>query len=803
MDIADHAPLKGIRILELTGGKAEMCGRFLADLGAEVVLVEPPAGSPSRLRAPMHGDSSLYFATHNANKRSLRLDLQLEADREILLRLVAGVDILIDSLGPGKLASMGLPPAQLLKCNERLILLSISDFGLSGPYRDFAASNAVHMALNGVLARSGIKGREPLLPPGDMAEEAAAIQAAWVALLAVLKRNSDGKGNQLDYSIFEATAQLLDPGLGVTGSAAGGKTAAQLAQRGRPPVSPFYPIFPCGDGHVRVCILNPRQWKGMSEWLGDSHPFTDPSYGSLIKRTPVIRDINALIADLFSSQSGADLVIQGQERGVPIARLAQPQEVFHDPHFQARGAFEELPMQDGTTGQIASGYLEIDGARYGPRTPSPALNDIAADKLWTDNRANPDSPPVASSRYRPLEGIRVLDLGVIVAGAELGRLLSDQGAQVIKIENKAFPDGLRQSHQGDPITHSFAQGSRGKLSLGLDLRSTEGVDLFKTLVKKSDIILSNFKPGTMETLGLGYDVLRHINPAIIMADSSALGNTGPRSRSMGYGPLVRASTGLSGLWHYPDDPHGGFSDGITIYPDHFAARVSAAGIAALLLRREKTGMGGTVSLSQAECILNAMATEFLQESLAPGSLKARGNHDPFDAPNSIFPCRGNDQWCAISVRNDSDFARLCDVIGRSEMAQCAEYASPASRLRHRETLEAIVQEWTLAHEPDEVMNTMQARGVPAGKMHRVEELEKNPHLLSRLFVRRLVQPGIAQPMLTENGPVSCSSLPDPDIRPAPFMGQHTRKLARELLGLEESVIDDYLEKGTLEGPAKA
>jgi crotonobetainyl-CoA:carnitine CoA-transferase CaiB-like acyl-CoA transferase len=790
-------PLENIRVIDLCDGKAEMCGRLLADLGAEVILVEPPGGMLSRQRAPLYQGVSLHFATHNANKRSVCLDLETEQGKSGLLDLTAGANIVVESGKPGTLERLGLSAERMRAGNEQLIVLCISEFGQWGPYRDFEASNAVHLALAGVLARSGIYGHEPLLPPGDMAVEAAAVQAAWVALLACIRQRKNGMGDYLDFSLFEATAQLIDPGLGVTGSAAGGKTAAQLAQRGRPPVSPFYPIFPCQDGFVRLCILNPRQWQGMSTWLGKDHPFTDPAYGSLNKRAKVIKEINLLIARLFAQQKGEYLVEEGQKLGIPIARLETPQEVLADSHFAARGAFVPLQLDNGKSAMVPSGYLEIDGARIGTRNPAPAPGEDNRRLLATTREPGPAGGDTTGI-HRPLDGIRVLDLGVIVAGAELGRLLSDQGAQVIKIENEAFPDGLRQSHQGHPITHSFAQGSRGKLSFGLNLRSDNGIAIFKQLVAISDVVLSNFKPGTLESLGIGYDTLKQINPGIIMADSSALGSSGPRSRTMGYGPLVRASTGISGLWRYPDMEDGGFSDGITIYPDHFAARVSAVGIAALLIRREQTGQGGTVSVAQAECILNSMATMFCEESLVPGSMKPLGNHNAHDAPNSLFPCAGTDQWCLVAVRNDAEWENLCTAIGCPEMAAEDKYSSAAGRLRHRQELEARVSDWTRGHSADAVMSIMQSHAVPAGKMFRIEEVESNPHLQKRGFIRELVQPGIEEPMATENGPVIASNLPDPDIRPAPFLGQHTRMIARELLGFDDEKIETLISAGDLE-----
>ncbi|MET0378018.1 MAG: CoA transferase [Spongiibacteraceae bacterium] len=794
-----NLPLTGLRVLDLSDGKGEMCGRFLADLGADVVLVEPPSGLASRKQGPLVGNQSLYFATHNANKRSVVLDLENANDKNRFLELVDSADILIETFRPGTLEKLGLGVAVLHARNAQLVVLSITDFGQTGPYRDFVATNSVHMALAGMLCRSGLAGREPLLPPGELAYEATAVQAAWCALIAYWQRLQSGVGDHLDFSVFEATTQVLDPGLGVTGSAQAGKSAMeQSAARGRPQVFPLYPIFKCADGYVRICVLNPRQWQGMSGWLGEQHEFTDPSYGNIAKRAAVIGKINALIAELFSTQSAAALVAEGQCRGVPIAALLTPGEVLLDEHFNARGAFTEVDIASGVRGKVPSGYIEINGKRAGIRDTAPVLGQ-GGDCSWSGTstlsgvaQATPKTPG-----RRPFEGLRVLDLGVIVAGAELGRLLADQGAEVIKVENSAFPDGGRQSTTGVAITPSFAQGHRGKQSFGINLRSEKGKALFKQLAKDADMIFSNFKPGTMESLGLGYDVVSTINPRIIMADSSALGNTGPQSKSMGYGPLVRASSGLTGLWRYPDTDSS-FSDGVTIIPDHFAARVAAVGVGALLIQRELSGVGGTVSVAQAEVIFNAMASKLLRESLQPNSFIPRGNAPEFDAPDSVFPCAGDDEWCVVSVRNDRDWASLCDVIGRPDLIHDAHFATAAARIANREAADAALIAWTTQHGPQTVMETLQKAGVPAGMMIRLTEYEANPHLQARNFFRTFNQPGIDKPLLTENAPTLSLHMPDPDIRPAPLQGEHTRELAKRLLGLSEIEIEGLIGSGDLE-----
>lgn len=800
----DAMPLAGVRVVEILNGKTEMCARFLADMGAEVIIVEPPQGDKTRLQEPKAGNISYYFATHNANKHSVALNLEATNDRARFERLIGVSDIFIDTSKPGTMERLGLGADILKKRNPKLVVLSITDFGLTGPYRDYVATNSVHTAIGGVLCRSGLPDMPPLLPPGALACESAAIQAAWCALLAYWQSLQTGVGDHLDFSIHEGTAQVFDPGLGVTGSAAGGKSAQELAAaRGRPPVNPLYPIFRVKDGYVRLCILNPRQWEGMSGWLGDKHEFTDPSYANLAKRVSVIARVNATIGELFKNESVADLVAEGQRRGVPISALSTPSMVLKDAHFLARGAFIPFEAAPGHTGMVPPGFVELNGNRAGIRNPAPHVGDYDEYVFGPTGLANqiakpdPVDAPEGKLRY-PLSGLRVLDLGIIVAGAELGRLFADQGAEVIKIENRAFPDGLRQSLTSNaPMTPSFAQGHRGKLSMGINLKSPKGRDIFKELVAKSDVILSNFKPGTLESLKLGYDELKQVNPRIIMVDSSALGRTGPLSRSLGYGPLVRMMSGLTSLWCYPGVDNS-FSDCNTIYPDHIAARVAAVGALAILIKREKSKIGGEVSVSQAEIFLTQSSEYFLRESISPGSFNAIGNVSEFNAPDGVYPCTGDDEWCVVSVQNDEQWQSLAHVIGAADMASDSRFASASGRVKHREQIESVLTKWTSSRTPEDVMQILQSAGVPAGKMLRLSEYETNPHLQARGFFRTLIQPGVDTPLVTENAPVKARYIPEPDIRPAPYQGENTRELAARVLGYSAEQIEAFVSSGDLE-----
>lgn len=793
-------PLSGMRVLELGNGKTDMTGRLLADLGAEVLLLETPQGPRLRSLPPEFQGHSLHFVTHHANKRSVVLDLAEATGRERLLALAAESDLLIDGLAPGTLEGLGLGAERLLAANARLTLLSISDFGLTGPYRDYRASHAVHVALSGVLCRSGIPGREPLLPPGSLCWETAAVQAAFVALLGYWQSLRRGHGDHLDFSIQDAAAQVLDSGLGATGSANGGKSALDTTPPGRPQPMPLYPIIPCRDGFVRLCVLNPRQWAAMSEWLGPGHPFLDPAYAQIGKRAREAEQINAQIGKLFANYDARELVAEGQRRGVPIAALLTPAQVLNDEHFLQRQAFVPLELAPGLVGQAPSGYFEIDGQRLGIRRPAPAQGDAKGFVgPWFRPRVD---VPNAVERNFPLAGLRVLDMGVIVAGAEAGRMFADQGADVIKVENQAFPDGGRQSTIGEAMTPSVALGHRNKRSIGINLRQEGGRELFKRLAAEADVLLSNFKPGTLESLGLGPNVLSAVNPRLVMMDSSALGNTGPSSRSLGYGPLVRASTGLSSLWRYPE-VEASFSDGVTIYPDHVAGRVAALGVMALLIRRERSGQGGRVSLSQAEIFLNGNAEHFLHESLQPGSFIARGSRSEDRVPEGVYPCAGDDQWCVISVCDDEQWRCLAKAMGRDDLLDDASLATLAGRRQRRDEVDGWVEAFCRQHDPRELTLLVQAVGVPAGFMLRLSEYRDDPQFQAREFIRTLEHPGLPLPLPAENRIVASQHMRDPELRAAPYQAEHTQEIAAQLLGLSDAHIDQLIASGDLEAAQAA
>jgi crotonobetainyl-CoA:carnitine CoA-transferase CaiB-like acyl-CoA transferase len=270
---------------------------------------------------------------------------------------------------------------------------------------------------------------------------------------------------------------------------------------------------------------------------------------------------------------------------------------------------------------------------------------------------------------------------------------------------------------------------------------------------------------------------------------------------MGYGPLVRCVSGLTSLWRHPDDD-GGFSDSTTIHPDHYAARVTAITALAVLIARRRSGRGAEIRIAQAETILMQIGELLAAESLCPGSVRATGNASPHAAPWGVYPCAGDDEWCAVTVRDDDDWRRLRGALGDPAWAARPDLATAGGRLGRRAEIDERLANWTRERPPRAVASTLQAAGVPAGFMQRPAEYEDDPQLQARDFFRTFEQPGL-EPMAIEHAPFHSELIPAPLDARAPEAGEHTREICCGVLGMEADEIDRLLADGVLEATAGA
>lgn len=789
---AGDLPLDGLRVVDMAGEKAEMCGRLLADLGADVVRVEPPGGAPSRSMPPFHGESSLFFEVRNFNKRGAVVDLGTRQGHDRLLDLLSRADVWIETSRPGSLAQMGLDPVSLSERFPDLIVASITDFGQTGPYRDYEATDDVLTAMGAEIFRSGVVGKPPLLMPGSFAYDVSGVISVFAVLCACWQRQLSGRGQHLDISMLECVAQVSDWSLANYSGAAGSGRPYSEVRSGSGIV---YPLYPAADGYVRLVVLSPRQWHALREWLGDPEILRDPHWDSLLGRMSIQKDIlDPMYEALFSTMGMSELSAEAQRRGIVMTPVMHPRAVLETEHYRVRRSFVELDLDGGSTGAIASGFLELDGARVGFRDRAPAIgqHDGEIEASWGVRKA-PVSEPDPAPRL-PLAGLRVVDFGHGGVGVEAASMLAQYGADVIKVESRAYPDFIRLIG-GSEMSPSFASTSRSKRSLGVNIKTPEGRELIKELVRRSDVVIENNSTGTMDELGLGYEALREVNPRIVMVSSQLMGSTGPWASWLGYGPSTRPAGGLTWLWNFPDgDPPPGSG---VIFPDHLVGRLGAVAAMAGLVRRERTGRGAHFEAAQVETVLNMMAQYFLKESLEPGSVQPLGNRREQGAPWGMYQCAGEERWCAITCRHDDDWANLRKALGDPDWAAADELSTASGRHAHHDQIDRHLSEWTATRSDREVMEILQSFGVPAGMMTYASDQPSDPHLQARGYLAPIDQPGVG-PMILEGAAFHGSAMEGPVIRPAPTLGEHTRSIATELLGLPPERVQELIAAGVLE-----
>jgi crotonobetainyl-CoA:carnitine CoA-transferase CaiB-like acyl-CoA transferase len=396
----------------------------------------------------------------------------------------------------------------------------------------------------------------------------------------------------------------------------------------------------------------------------------------------------------------------------------------------------------------------------------------------------------------PLAGVRVLDLTAWQAGPQATMILGDFGAEVLKIEAPQRLDGWRggagltaeRMYERNPFWNAV---NRNKLGISLDLASTEGRRLFLRLVEDADVVVENFTARVMVNLGLGVDVLRQANPTIITASLAGFGQTGPWRDYSAFAFPTEEASGLA----YLNGERGGppVLNGTSV-TDAMVAAMGAFAIVGALERRARTGEGDAIDLSQIETLTTFISGELVQAQVTGADRERLGNERPGLCPHGLFPCRPDRQLVAIAVRNDDEWRRLCDVLGRADLAADVTLATVAGREHERQRVDEAVADWTATMDGAAVVALLQAAGIPAAVAVRSTELAADDHLWVREFFRILDRDEIgAHPY---PGPVvRLSATPAVIERPPPLYGEHTVEVLRTRLGLTDDDIAELRAAG--------
>jgi crotonobetainyl-CoA:carnitine CoA-transferase CaiB-like acyl-CoA transferase len=497
-----------------------------------------------------------------------------------------------------------------------------------------------------------------------------------------------------------------------------------------------------------------------------------------------------------------DVAREAQKLGIVCTPVLSPAEVLNNEHFRSRNTFVTAEFAPGEVGPIASGFFELDRERMGYRIRPPEIDEHAGrivEEIWRDVRSAPDGERPGPSP--PFEGLRVLDFGIGGVGVEAARLFGEYGADVIKVESRSYPDFIRVVMSTE-MSASFASSSRSKRGFGVNIKSDEGRAIIHELVKRADIITENSSTGTMESMGIGFDELQRLNPRIVMASSQLLGNHGAWADWVGYGPSTQPVGGLVHLWDYAQEakdeaeraePAGSTS----IFPDHLAGRLLSVIALGSIIRRLRTGKGGHASVAQAEAVVNILSDQLLKEGVEPGSVVPRGNRNERGAPWGSYPCSGLEQWITITTRDDSDWQKLRVAMGDPSWAENESYSTVEGRFAAHDEIDRRLREWTSSQTTQALTATLQMFKIPAAPMFTARDQMSDPHFQARGYGRWVDQQGLG--WIAFEGPAfRASGMGDVAIWQAPLIGEHTREIARELLELDASEIEEKIAGGVLE-----
>jgi succinyl-CoA--D-citramalate CoA-transferase len=387
---------------------------------------------------------------------------------------------------------------------------------------------------------------------------------------------------------------------------------------------------------------------------------------------------------------------------------------------------------------------------------------------------------------RPLDDIRVLELGAFLAGPFCGQLLADFGAEVIKVEPPGKGDPMREwgRHRHNGRTLWWPILARNKKSVTLDLRTAQGQHIVRRLVPQVDMLLENFRPGTLEGWGLGYEELRQLNPGLIMIRVSGFGQTGPYRDKAGFGSIGEAMGGIRSITGFPDRPPTRI--GISL-GDSLAATFATVGALTALHQRQRSGQGQVVDIGIYEGVL-ALMESMIPEFQLTGHIRERtGNILPNVAPSNIYPT-ADGGWFAIGANADAIFARLAAAMGQPDLATDERYASHRARGEHQAELDDLIAAWTINHSAEALQAVMDAHGVPAGRIYTAKEMLADPHFAARQAIVAVNDPALGEIKMQNVFP-RLSATPGGVDWIGPELGQHNAEIYSGLLGLSAAELE--------------
>jgi crotonobetainyl-CoA:carnitine CoA-transferase CaiB-like acyl-CoA transferase len=816
-----HA-LSGLRILDLADRSAALGGRILADLGAEVILVESPDGNSIRRMAPFLDDEpgterSFHHQYLSANKKSVVIEGKAHPfDGHEFEALVASADLLIDTARPGSRA--GLEHANLLQLNPKLIQISVTPFGLSD-LLGRKANDLIAGAAGGLVWVSGERRGTPVQGGASPSYCMAGLATASAATIALHERRGEhvGAGVHIDLSLQEATL------MAVMQTA----TPTHWTWHGRIPHRPgLSGALRCKDGRYVGFLVRPDRFEKFLHWCDQGavdHQMTPDDWRwSRLDAPRKDNPVSEAILELSRTLTRDEFVAGALEADIVCMPVFDFDDVDGHDQFTQNDQFirVEQPSLKRGLGFVRSpvegisGGIEIRCAPTLGEHDDEILGEIRGRRLGNrpgSRSASRPRPAIGSATERTpqrtkspqpeeaLSGLRVIDFGWVLAGPIGSRLLASFGAEVIRIESSHRPDSMRSQLGPDGRPDSdlgglFNSVNAGKKSLAVDVSTEAGRKIVKALVAKADLVLNNFRPGALDRMGLGYEVLKAIKSDIILLNLPGAHPSGPWAGRASMGNILMAASGFNMLTGFEGEVPRGIG---VAYPDFVSPHLMVASVLAALRERERTGRGQEIQAVQLSGMLSLLGVEWMHYRATGKQPPRNANRNPNECPHGVYPANGEDQWVAIAVANDREWQALCDVMDRPELARDPRFETHRARKENEDAVDEFLRTWTATREKWDCAARLQKIGIAAAPVEDLRDLyERDPVTKDHYqIVKQPTSPDVDIPIDREAARwIGC----DHRLRRSPGIGEHNEEILKGLLGVSDQEFVELMLAKVLE-----
>jgi crotonobetainyl-CoA:carnitine CoA-transferase CaiB-like acyl-CoA transferase len=781
--------LAHIRVIDFTTGIAgPYATKLLADLGADVIKVESATGDPMRRwsasgSAPADGDAAL-FSFLNTCKRSVTVgDSVPSIDDPEIASLVAGADVVVEE---------GMLDVDALRARHSLLcVVSVTPYGLTGPLAGRPWTEFTVQAEAGSILFRGQSDMPPYQAGGRISEWTTGCFAAPAVVAAVLSARRNGVGVHVDCSMLETMAIAGSVFADVMNSLLGRPSLDGTISR--TPETPS--IEPAADGWVGFNTNTGAMFQNFLLMIERPDLLEDEELAGLVGRMNRLAEWTEIVHAWTKQHSVREIISRAAELRIPCAQVHSGQTVLDDEHLSARGVFIENP----------AGFRQprppsrVEGRAARALSPAPSIgSDNGSIEARPEPARNGSAAGAAEPAQLPFEGIRILDLTSWWAGPSGTHLLATLGAEVIHVESTGHPDGMRLTGFafGQPDWwewgHMFLAANTNKFGLTLDVAQQRGRELALELIDGCDAVVENFSPRVVEQWNLGWDVVHARNPRAVMMRMPAFGLSGPWRDRVGFAQTMEQMSGMAFVTGFPDD-----QPRILRGPcDPIAGMHGAVALMMALDDAQRSGEGVLVESTMVEAALSCAAEQVVEFTAYGALLERDGNRSPYAAPQGLYACQGWECWLALSIATDEQWRSLVKILGDPDWAHDEALATHAGRRAAHDELDEQLGAWAAEQDLDAIVSVLLEHGIPAARAWDPRIQSRHPQLVARGLYEECDHPVVGRHPVP-GLPYRWSGVDHWVNSPAPTLGQHSRQVLGEFLGLSETDLDALEDDGII------